>query len=543
MFFMKKYIIICSLFVSFISCDDVLNKIPQTDISTDNYWKSETDFQMAANALYKGLENNHKETLDLQSDDYYGRSVNAVSSSTLVPSNTDDVWTDAYSAIRKANDIIENAEISEVEVAVKERYAGEARFFRAYQYAELVKRFGDVPLVIKTLDISSPELYEGATPRDLVVEQIIEDLQWASEKLPKKQALTAVDEGRITRGAALSLLSRVALYEGTRRKYHNQGDSQELLTLAKTAANTVITEGEFSLFPNFLEQFMEVNEGNEETILRTFYKETISASSAPRTRGLVLDANMAPTKNLADAFLCTDGLPVEYSPLFKGYGDITTEFENRDPRMGYTIWEPLTSFENNAPLIPELFRARTGYWPKKPGDVTALEKTFVYTDYILMRYAEVLLNYAEATYELAGSISDADLNISINKLRERVGMLPLTNAFINEQKAKGYAMNMLDEIRRERRVELAGEGYRYDDIIRWKIAENVLPKEIKGTKFQQEYYQDVVPGKDVQVDKDGFIIVEKSDARTFDPAKNYLFPLPLRELSLNDNLEQNPNWD
>lgn len=540
---MKKYIIICSLVALVMSCDDVLNKIPQTDISTDNFWKTESDFKMATNALYNSMENNHGETLDLQSDDYYGRSVNEVSAGTLVASNTDKVWTDAYVAIRKANDIIENAETSEVEVAIKERYAAEARFFRAYQYHELVKRFGNIPLITCTLDMSSPELYEGSTPRNLVIDQIVEDLQWASEKLPKKQALTAVDEGRITRGTALALLSRVTLYEGTRRKYHNQGDSQELLRLAKSAANTVISEGEFSLCSDFLGIFKEVNEGNEETILRTFYKETISSGSAPRTRGLVVDANMAPTKNLADAFLCTDGLPIEYSPLFEGYGDISTEFKNRDPRMGQTIWEPLTAFENNAPLIPELFRARTGYWPKKPGDVTALEKTFVYVDYILMRYAEVLLNYAEATYELEGSISDADLNLSINKLRERVGMNQLTNAFISEQKAKGYAMNMLDEIRRERRVELAGEGYRYDDIIRWKIAENVLPKEIKGTKFQQSYYENVVPGKDVQVDKDGFIIVEKSDTRSFNPEKNYLFPLPLRELSLNDKLDQNPGWN
>lgn len=539
---MKKYIILSSLVACIMSCDDVLNKYPQTEISTKNFWQTEADFKMAANALYNSLENNHQSDIDLQSDDYYGRSVNDISAGTLVASNTDDVWTDAYTAVRKANDIIENAEVSEVEVTVKECYAAEARFFRAYQYAKLIKRFGDVPLIVHTLDMSSPELYEGATQRSLVVEKIIEDLEWASDKLPRKQDLASTNEGRITRGAALALLSRVALYEGTFRKYHNKGDFQELLSLAKSTAAIVITEGEFSLYPDFLEVFKEKNEGNAETILRTFYKETIT-SFAPRTRALILDANIAPTKNLADAFLCMDGLPIEYSPLFEGYGDISTEFMNRDPRMSYTIWEPLTPYENNAPLIPELFRARTGYWPKKPGDIMALEKTFVYTDYIIMRYAEVLLNYAEATFELEGSISDTDLNMSINKLRERVGMKSLTNAFISEQTAKGYSMNMLDEIRRERRVELAGEGYRYDDIIRWKVAENVLPREIKGVKFQQSYYENVVPGKDVQIDKEGFIIVEKSEARTFEPSKNYLFPLPLRELSLNNKLTQNPGWD
>ena len=540
---MKKYILICGLAAALFSCDDVLNKYPQTSISTNNFWKTEDDFKMAANALYNDLANNHGETVDLQGDDYYGRSVNEVSAGTLVASNTDDVWTKAYTNIRKANDIIENAEVSEVAASVKDRYVAEARFFRAYQYAELFKRFGNVPLILKTLDINSPELYEAAAPRADVVAQIIEDLEWAAGKLPKKQALTASDEGRITRGAALALLGRVALYEGTFNKYHSKGDSQQLLSKAQSAAKTVIEEGEFSLYPDFLGQFKEENEGNEETILRTFYKETISSGSAPRTRGLIVDANMAPTQFLAHSFLCTDGLPIEYSPLYKGDDDITTEFENRDPRMAHTIWEPLTTFENNAPLVPQLTKARTGYWPKKPGDVTALEKTFCYTDYILMRYAEVLLVYAEATYELNGSISNADLDLSINKLRARVGMPSLTNEFINAQKAKGYDMDMLDEIRRERRVELAGEGYRYDDIIRWKIAEKVLPVTIKGAKFYQSYYPNVVAGKDVQLDEEGYIIVEKSEARTFDPAKNYLFPLPLRELSLNDKLIQNPNWD
>lgn len=539
---MKKNILFSLVLLLCFGCDSILDKYPQTDISPVNFWKSEADFKMAANALYNSLSNNYGETLDLQADDYYGRSVNAVSSGTLVPSNTDDVWITAYNTIRKANDIIENAEKSEVEASIKERYVAEARFFRAYQYAVLIKRFGDVPLVLKTLDITNPDLFETKTSRSIVLEKIIEDLQWASGKLPKKQELTATDEGRITRGAALAVLSRVTLYEGSRNKYHHTGESAFLFELAKTSAYTVISEKEFALYPDYLGIFKEENEGNSETVLRVFYKENIT-SAAPRTRGFIVDANMSPTKNLADAFLCADGLPVEYSDLFEGFDDITTEFVNRDPRMAYTIWEPLTPHENNAPLIPPLTRARTGYFPKKPGDVTALDKTFVYTDYIVMRYAEVLLNYAEAVYELNSSISDADLDISVNELRKRVGMISLTNAFVNEQQTKGYHVDMLGEIRRERRVELAGEGLRYDDIIRWKQAESVLPETIKGTKFQQAHYPNTIPGKDVQLDENGFIIVEKGDARSFETPKNYLFPLPLRELSLNPNLKQNAGWD
>lgn len=539
---MKNIFICVFAAVVLTSCDSVLRKYPQTEISSATFWKTEDDFKYAVNALYNSLDNNHGETIDLQADDYYGRSVNSISSGTYVPPNTDNVWTDAYIAIRKANDVVAHARISELGGNVVSRYEAEARFFRAYQYAELIKRFGDVPLIVNTLDISSPELYGGRTARSVVTDTIIADLKYAAEILPTKNQLDVQDEGRITRGTALAVLSRVALYEGTLKKFHGGENWRELLQLAKESAYTVIQEEEFSLYPDFLSLFMEKNEGNEETILRKFYQEGVT-NQAPRARSVILDASYAPTKNLADAFLCKDGLPIEYSPLFKGYATITSEFVDRDPRMTYTIWEPMTPFENDAPMIPELYRARTGYWPKKPGDITALYQTFVYTDYILMRYAEVLLNYAEASFELEDQISDEDLNISINRLRERVGMPFLSNDFITQSVAKGYTLNMRDEIRRERRVELAGEGYRYDDIIRWKLAEQVLPNEIKGVKFQEEVYPEIVVGKDVNLDEEGFIIVEESKSRSFENPKNYLFPIPLRELSLNQNMVQNPGWD
>jgi hypothetical protein len=538
---MKKYIIVACAF-NLIACDSVLEKGPQTSISPQTFWKTEADFKMAANALYNGLGNNHGEFVDLQSDDYYGRSANSVSAGTLEPSNTDKVWEDAYTAIRRANDIIENTEASDVDEMVKNRYIAEAKFFRAYQYAELVKRFGDVPLVLKKLDLSSSELYEAKTSRDVIVQHVVEDLQWAADHLPAKQDLSKVDEGRITRGAALAVLGRVSLYEGTLRKYHEKGDAQSLLQLAKSVSKSVIEENEYALYSDFYAQFKQENEGNSETILRVFYGETLAGRPSPRSRGLLMDINMAPTKALAESFLCKDGLPIVYSPLFKGYEAINSEFVDRDPRMAHTIWEPLTPHEN-AELIPLLTHTRTGYYPKKPGDITALTVTYIYTDYIVMRYAEVLLNYAEACYELDGSISDADLDLSINKLRTRVGMLKLTNIFITEQKGKGYSMSMLEEIRRERRVELAGEGYRYDDIIRWKLAENVLPNTILGTKFHQKIYPATVVGTDVFLNGEGFIVTENDEKRSFKDPKNYLFPLPLRELSLNNKLTPNTGWE
>ncbi len=179
---------------------------------------------------------------------------------------------------------------------------------------------------------------------------------------------------------------------------------------------------------------------------------------------------------------------------------------------------------------------------KKYGDEQSMEILASRIDEILIRYAEVLLTYAEATYELNDQISDADLDISINTLRNRFANDPdklpaLTNTFVKE-----HGLDMREEIRRERRVELVSESLRYDDLIRWKTAETELPQEILGAKFDKSAYPNMVPGKDINLNANGFIIVQSGSSRMFDPGKDYLFPLPLREISLNPNLEQNPNW-
>lgn len=310
------------------------------------------------------------------------------------------------------------------------------------------------------------------------------------------------------------------------------------MTVSRDAALKVMQEGEYSLFQAPLDEvFFFENEDNVEVMLSIRYDEEQTGAS-PRGRGLVIDARQDPTKYLADAYLCTDGLPIDQSPLFQGYTSLSSEFENRDPRMKATIWEPGTMFLGK-PLVPDFTRSSTGYWPRKPGDPLAQTVTFIYTDMILMRYAEILLNYAEAVYELEGTISDADLDRFINILRSRAGvnMPPLTNSFV-----AANGLDMLEEIRRERRVELAGEGFRYDDIIRWRTAETDLPKAVLGAVFQQEAYPELNPGTDVIVNAEGVIQAEAASARSFESPKHYLYPLPLRELSLNPNFEQNPGW-
>jgi hypothetical protein len=255
---------------------------------------------------------------------------------------------------------------------------------------------------------------------------------------------------------------------------------------------------------------------------------------------------MVPTKNLAEQYLAKDGLPITQSALFKGYQTLTSEFEDRDPRMSMTFVVPGSEvlFEQGQwkPTFPGFSGSpstRTGYMLRKFLDETkdAAEFKGEY-DFKELRYAEVLLILAEALYEKNGQISDADLNRTINVIRARVNMPALTNTFVT---ANG--LTMLGEIRRERTVELAFEGFRRDDLRRWKQAETVMPKALRGVKFKGTEYETrygTVAG--LQTDAEGNVVAEPAASRQFLP-KHYLDPIPLQQIQLtNGKLVQNPGW-
>lgn len=287
--------------------------------------------------------------------------------------------------------------------------------------------------------------------------------------------------------------------------------------------------------------FLRPGEDSDEHILSYRYSDEANTYNG-RIRAVIVDFIQEPTKYLADAFLGKDGLPVDKSQFKPIYLPLGKEFENRDPRMSLTLWKPGDSFLGS-PFVPNLAnQTRTGYIFKKYGDEDSYTNMKSTIDEILIRYAEVLLIYAEATYELSDQITDSDLDISVNMLRKRFAGHPdqlpdLTNTFVVKN-----GLNMREEIRRERRVELCFESFRYDDLIRWKTAETELPRAILGAKFDKDTYPDVIPGKDIILDNDGFILVQRKESRSFDLNKHYLFPLPLREISLNTKLEQNPGW-
>lgn len=537
------------LFLGMVGCKKTLDLTPLDQISDASFWKTPAHFELAANDFYYGLQQ-VPQYIDINSDIAFGTGANAVSNGSYQATANSDVWDKSYKQIRDVNYLLQKAPESNLGSAI-DRWVGEALFFRAYNYWKLVKSFGAVPKIDKVLDVTSKELYTPRSSQTEIVDFILSDLDTAINKLPLNSQLDPSETGRVTRGAALALRARVALYMGTWAKYHGEGDPSKYINIAIDAANKVIASNEYALYTDqgadsYKYLFIQQGDDSKEVLLA--FRYYANRMTHNWTRELWFNY-MVPTKNLADMYLATDGLPIDKSPSFQGYGTLTSEFQNRDPRMAMTFIVPGSTIFFEGGLMQPTFpgfsgsnATHTGYMIRKFLDET-IEATQFAGAYDLkeFRYAEVLLILAEALYEQNGMISDQDLDRTINLLRSRVNMPALTNAQVT---ANG--LNMLDEIRRERTVELAFEGYRRDDLRRWKTAETVLPQDLKGVKFVGTEYQlkypDLTVGTDIQVDNNGFIIAESSNSRQFVP-KHYLDPIPLQQIQLsNGTLEQNPGW-
>ncbi len=543
------YILIAGLLLN--SCKKI-DRLPETEITDPNFWNTETDLMNAANRLYQQLPG---DWIDNRADDAVGTAPNSVSTGNRSVPNTSGDWTDRYSEIFTANNILEKGVKAQVTDAIRNRYFAEARFFRAYSYFKLLKIYGDVPLLLKTLLVNSPELMMARTPRAQVIQQVYDDLDFAAQWLPARTALPVAQYGRVTKSSALALKARAALYEGTRGKFHGTlTDWQSHLNIAIAAATAVMGEGH-ALYANYGNLFTQTGEGPTNT--ENIFVKTYGVSSANLILGHNHSRNLengqlAPTRNLIRQYLYSDGLPAfnvdgttasaTRSALFVAEGSETsynTILDNRDPRVAFSYFRA-GDVAYQGPWIPKTsLGIRTAIAPKK--GFSTVDQALVNnatTDRILIRYAEVLLILAEAKFELNGSISDADLNLTVNALRTRVGFVPkLTNAFVTTNN-----LSMREEIRRERTVELAMEGFRYDDLIRWKTAETVLPKELLGAKFIAAEWVGTNQTS-LTLNANNVLIVEQASTRTFRTDRDYLYPIPINEISLSGgNVIQNLNW-
>lgn len=546
------------LLAATIGCKKDLDLSPLDQISDASFWKTSNDFKLFANDFYNGLQGAHNYT-ENNSDIAFGSGTDAAtgvdnrskSNGSYLPQANSPLWDQSYKYIRAANYLLQKAQESKLAPADVDRWAGEALFFRAYNYWNLTKSFGGVPKIDKVLDVTSSELYTQKSSQAEIVDFILADLNSAIAKLPTQSQLSGDDKGRVTQGAALALKARAALYQGTWAKYHNEGDASKYIAAAIDASEKLIASNEYALYTDkgadsYKYLFIQEGDDSKEVILaKRYYANRMTHNW---TRELWFNY-MVPTKMLADMYLAKDGLPIAKSSQFQGYGTLTSEFQNRDPRMAMTFVVPGSTIFFEGGLQQTTFpgfngsnATRTGYMIRKFLDETLDATQFKGAyDFKEFRYAETLLILAEALYEKQGSISDADLNRTINVTRSRAGMPALTNAFVTTN-----GLDMLTEIRRERTIELAFEGFRRDDLRRWKTAESIMPQAVKGVKFvgteYQTRYPNLQPGVDIQVDANGFIVAEPASARKF-TATQYLDPLPLQQIQLsNGTLTQNAGW-
>lgn len=562
---------------SFLACKkDFLERYPQSEISPQLFFNTEKDLELYTNSFYASLPGDDIFTADFSSDN-----VN-VSAIDEVVTGRRRVFTDAasagwtWTALYNINYFLEQYDKPAIPAEARNHYGGVARFFRAWFYFEKLARFGDLPWYSKSLNAGSPELYKARDPRTLIVDSIIADLDFAAANLR-----SAKTPARISKWTALAFKSRVCLFEGTFRKYHPefelQGSADALLQEAADAANEVMTDGPYKVATGdpanvYLNLFAAQTPNTNEFILSRLYGLAVNKSHAANqiftspTRG-----NPGLTKSLIESYLMSDGSRFSAAP-----GSATMPFweevANRDPRLAQTIRTPgYTRIGATTPLVPDYANSFTGYQNIKFVS-TPDQDAAAYTPLPIIRYAEVLLNYAEAMAELQ-QLTQAEADRSINLLRARVNMPGLTisgltaDPFLTAQYQHTTDPVVL-EVRRERRIELAMEGFRFNDLMRWKEG-HLLAEVFYGAYYSAKgtydldgdgkndiavvdtkpspstpglQYLVLQPDKALSEGDKGKIIVHANVEKTFDENKDYLYPLPLSELLLNPELEQNDNW-
>lgn len=539
-----------------VSCNDYLDRFPKDSFSEPTFFKTENDLIYYANQFYGSLPVQRMDN-DNNSDNMVPQNINTFLAGTYTVPGSGGGWASGdWANIRSCNYFLEH--YSRAETSFKERYAGEVRFFRALFYWYKVVNFGDVPLLLKALDDNSEELYGPREKREKVMDEVVlEDLKFAVANLPEKNQAAA---GHLHKDAARALMSRICLWEGTYRKYRNIEGADTYLDACVKASEELMDAG-YDIYStgntdeDYRNLFIQKDlRSNPEAI---FYRAYITDKNTHNYTRQASENNTGMSKDFVDSYLfLDDGKPIGLTS--HPYDDSTPakECEGRDPRYTQTIATPgfimtLPDLAVNLPAIGTS-RTSTGYWNIKgrSSDLAQFNADKSDLDLFIFRYAEVLLNYAEAKYELTGSLTIAELDKSINLIRDRVGMPHLTTNPDADPNAVNYGYTvapLLYEIRRERRIELVGEGFRFNDIIRWKAGKLIEGvKTIRGMKLTDELrsqYADPSSLNNIAVDDDYYIIVYPSIATTRKwNDKSYLYPLPTDEKD-RCHYEQNPGWN
>ena len=567
--------IICIFLIAVTSCkrDSFLDRAPLSSISPQTFFKNETDLQLYCNQYYSNLPIQTFLRADDNSDDKANQSINALLANTYtVPSgaSTGDIpGTGAYSAgtatidgtgtnwnfalIRACNFFLANYSRAQVTDAVKNNYVGETLFFRANDFWKKVKAFGDVPYINKYItDTSKSYLYAVRMPHQQVMDSVLKDLNFAVDNIP----VSPSQPGRLTKYAALALKARVCLWEGTYRKYFvNAGDPTPYLQGAVDAAEQIMSSGTFHLYTTGNPQkdyynlfIQEELQGNPEAILPARYLPSVLTNDIDRQLGQNGDGY---SKDFVRSFLCTDGLPYSLSPLYKGDDTPDDEAANRDPRYPQQIaTRGFDLLNGDLITLPRIgtTNTSTGYQCIKgrSNSLAAWNAGQSTYDFFIFRYAETLLIDAEAHAEL-GSCTQTTLDNTINLLRDRVGMPHMVIAsLVKDPKSDFPGIPVLiDEIRRERRIELGSEGFRFDDMHRWNAGSLINnPETILGMKLTPELKAQYPASQvsSIVVDANNYIRVYPNFTTRVWSDKLYLYPIPTQEITLNPAIKQNPGW-
>lgn len=591
---MKRIIILAVALTAGLSSCDLLDTKPMSQMTQTDYFKTETDLQLFTNPLYNNMLD--KDPYDDQSDLMVCQTLSdeILGGNKRTVPNSGGGWT--WTDLRRINTLLEYADQCDDKDAVT-HYTALARFFRAYFYFEKVKRFGDVPWYDVQLGSADEALYNPRDSRELIMTKMIEDIDFAINELPKE-----VSTYRVNRWAALALKAQFCLYEGTYRKYHDvqidgANDYTYYLDLAAKAAGEVINQGPYKLYStgnpdsDYMMLFAQENASPDEYILAIKFDYGLAIHHNATAFTLVpTQGRPGYTRKMVNMYLMKDGSRFTNRTGWQEESFVE-ETKDRDPRLAQSIRTPgYTRIGKTEVLAPDFGCSVTGYQPIKfvqnpddsGGNVDRNDRSTC--DIPVYRLAEVMLNYAEAKAEL-GTLTQDDLDISINKIRDRVDMphLKLAEANANPDwyllsseygfsNVSGANQGVILEIRRERAIEMIQEGTRYEDLVRWK-AGPCLDQALTGMYFPGAGQYDLTgdgktdlilynegsakpeAGDGVYVYQigteillsggtRGYVSYHKNIERTpYNEERDYLYPIPINERSLNPDLTQNPGWN
>jgi hypothetical protein len=558
---MKRIInifILCAVMTAAFSCEDYLDRAPLDVPSDETFFANQTELEMAVTGVYNRLwfwpaGTAWSLSFDFASDDGWDRNGSPLQALGRGEQNSDNgftnsFWSHFYRAIGRTNFIVSNSVHLRDEIG-EETYdalLAQARFFRSFFYGYLAELYGDVPLLTEMVSLEDAQM--PRTPKSEVVDFVLAELDDIVEHLHTD----AGTKDRIGAGAALAMKARVALWN-------------ERWEEAAAAAKQLMDAGIYQLDDDYEGIFNNGGDSSPEVILRIQYLRGVQTHNLPGnfwSRLALGHSNKKPPQDMVDTYDCIDGLPIDRSPLY----DPHTPFENRDPRLHYTLVVPGSrlvdwifethpdstqtwNFSEDTPRRVEnieashAFASFTGYLYRKhidvsnyPTDVFSSEQNLT-----LMRYGEVLLNYAEAKIEL-NEIDDSVYEV-INTIRSRpsVDMPPIEPGKSQEE--------MRNIVRKERRHELGMEGLRYFDIRRWRIAEDLLVGPYRGrpNRYDGGGWLNEPPAIDpIGTPSYGHISnvneLVTIETRAFNPNRDYLWPIPRIELETNTSLTQNPGY-